>query len=139
MMGAVEKVFDEYIAAWNSHDTERIAEFFTENGIHEDVAVGSIFHGKSELKAGLNPLFAACPDFKLELKTLFVAGNWVAQEWVMSGTQTGDLNILGIAATGKGFSIRGASITRLRDGKIARNTDYWDMESMRRQLGQQTR
>ncbi len=138
-MRAVEKVFDEYIAAWNSHDAEKIAEFFTEDGIHEDVAVGSVFHGKSELIAGLNPLFAACPDFKLELKTLFAAGNWVAQEWIMSGTQTGNLNILGIPAAGKRFSIRGASITRLRDGKIARNTDYWDMASMRQQLGQQTR
>lgn len=138
-MRAVEKVFDEYIAAWNSHDAEKIAEFFTEDGIHEDVAVGSVFHGKSELIAGLNPLFAACPDFKLELKTLFAVGNWVAQEWIMSGTQTGDLNILGIPAAGKRFSIRGASITRLRDGKIARNTDYWDMASMRQQLGQQTR
>lgn len=138
-MRAVEKVFHEYIAAWNSHDTEKIAEFFTEDGVHEDVAVGSVFHGKRELEAGLNPLFAACPDLKLELKTLFVAGNWVAQEWVMSGTQTGDFGGLGIAATGKRFSVRGASITKLRDVKIARNTDYWDMESMRRQLGQQTR
>lgn len=138
-MRAVEKVFDEYIAAWNSHDTEKIAEFFTEDGIHEDVAVGSVFHGKSELKAGLSRLFAACPDFRLELKTLLAAGNWVAQEWVMSGTRTGDLDRLGIAASGKRFSIRGASITRLRGGKIARNTDYWDMQSMRQQLGQQTR
>ena len=138
-MKAIEKFFDEYIAAWNFHDTEKIAGFFTEDGVHEDVAVGSIFHGKSELKAGLDPLFAACPDFKLELKTLFVAGNWVGQEWVMTGTQTGDLNVINIPATGKRFSIRGASITRLRDGKIARNTDYWDMASMRQQLGQRTR
>jgi len=138
-MRDVERVFHEYISAWNSHDTEKIAEFFAEDGIHEDVAVGSVFHGKTELKAGLAPLFAACPDFKLELKTLFVAGDWVGQEWVMSGTQTGDLNILGIPAAGRRFSVRGASITRLRDGKIARNTDYWNMESMRQQLGQQTR
>ena len=138
-MRDVEKVFHEYICAWNSHNTEKIAEFFAEDGIHEDVAVGSIFHGKTELKGGLAPLFAACPDFKLEMKTLFVAGDWVAQEWVMSGTQTGEFSGLGIAATGKRFSVRGASITKLRDGKIARNTDYWDMESMRRQLGQRVR
>ncbi len=135
----IEKFFNDYVAAWNSHDAEKIAEFFTEDGIHEDVAVGSIFHGKSELKTGLNPLFAACPDFKLELKLLFRAGDSVAQEWVMTGTQTGDFIGLGIPATGKRFSIRGASITRLRDSKIARNTDYWNLESMRQQLGQQLR
>lgn len=135
----VEKIFNDYITAWNSHDAEKIAEFFTEDGIHEDVAIGSLFRGKSELKAGLNPLFAACPDFKLELKILIRAGDWIAQEWVMTGTQTGDFTGLGISATGKKFSIRGASITRLCNGKIARNTDYWNLESMRQQLGQQSR
>ena len=137
-MTNVEMIFNDYIAAWNSHDAEQIAEFFTEDGIHEDVAVGSLFRGKSELKAGLNPLFAACPDFKLELKMLFRAGDLVAQEWIMSGTQTGDFTGLGISATGKKFSIRGASITRLHNGKITRNTDYWNMESMRQQLSQQS-
>jgi steroid delta-isomerase-like uncharacterized protein len=136
MMTDVEKMFKDYTAAWNSHDVEKIAAFFTEDGVHEDVAVGSVYRGKNELKAGISPLFAACPDFKLELKSLFCTADWVGQEWVMTGTQTGAFSGLGIPATGKSFSIRGASITRLRGGKIARNTDYWNLNSMLQQLGQ---
>jgi steroid delta-isomerase-like uncharacterized protein len=132
----IDKMFKDYIAAWNSHDVEKIAAFFTENGIHEDVAVGSVFHGRNELKAGINPLFVACPDLKLELKSLFGTADWVAQEWTMTGTQTGAFSGLGIPATGKIFSIRGASITKLRGRKIARNTDYWNLISMLQQLGQ---
>ena len=132
----VEKMFKDYTAAWNSHDGEKIAAFFTEDGVHEDVAVGSVYRGKNELKAGISPLFAACPDFKLELKSLFGTADWVGQEWVMTGTQIGAFSGLGIPATGKSFSIRGASITRLRGGKIARNTDYWNLNSMLQQLGQ---
>lgn len=133
----IEKTVQAYINAWNSHDVENIAAFFTEDGIHEDVAVGSVYHGKNELKAGLSPLFAACPDFKLELKSLFGSNDWVGQEWLMTGTQTGAFGVLGIPATGRSFLIRGASITKLRGGKIARNTDYWNLMSMLQQLGQE--
>jgi len=131
----IEKMFRDYTDAWNSHDVEKIASFFTEDGIHEDVAIGSVYCGKNELKAGISPLFAACPDFKLELKSLFGTSDWVGQEWIMTGTQTGAFIGLGIPATGKSFSIRGASITKLREGKIVRNTDYWNLNSMLQQLG----
>lgn len=133
----IEKIFQAYTNAWNSHDVEKVAAFFTEDGIHEDVAVGSVYLGKNDLKAGIGPLFAACPDFKLELKSLFGSNDWVGQEWVMTGTQTGAFRALGIPATGKRFLIRGASITKLRAGKIARNTDYWNLMSMLQQLGQE--
>jgi steroid delta-isomerase-like uncharacterized protein len=133
----IEKMIKDYVAAWNSHDAEKIASFFTEDGVHEDVAIGSIYHGRNELKVGLIPLFAACPDFKLEIRTLFSATDCVAQEWVMTGTQTGAFDGLGIPATGKSFSIRGASITKLRGSKIERNTDYWNLTTMLQQLGQE--
>jgi len=131
----IEKIFQAYTDAWNSHDVKKIAAFFTENGIHEDLAIGSIYRGKDELKAGISPLFAACPDFKLELRSLFDSNDWVGQEWVMTGTQSGAFRALGIPTTGKKFLIRGASITKLSRGKIARNTDYWNLMSMLQQRG----
>ena len=131
----------EYYSAWNSHDAEKIASFYTADCVHEDVAIGAVFRGKNELKTGISPLFAAFPDFKLELKSILSATNRLAHEWVMSGTQAGALSGpgalsgLGIPNTGKSFSIRGASITELRDGKISRNTDYWNLTTMLQQLG----
>jgi len=136
MTTSIEKMIKDYIAAWNAHNVEKIASFFTEDGIHEDIAIGSVYHGRDDLKAGLIPLFIACTDFKLEVKSLFHTTDCVAQEWVMTGTQTGELKGLGIPATGKRFSIQGASITTLRKGKIARNTDYWNLMTMLQQLGQ---
>lgn len=132
-----ESIVRDWIATWNSHNVEKIAAFFTDNGVHEDVAIGSVFRGKKELKAGITPLFSACPDFKLELKNLFGTDDWIAQEWVMTGTQTGAFNGLGIPPTGRSFSIRGASITKVYRGKIAQNTDYWNLTSMLLQLGQE--
>ncbi len=129
----MERMFKDYYAAWNSHDVDKIVSFFTDDGVHEDVAAGAVYRGKNELKAWLGALFVASPDFKLELKSIFSAGDWVAQEWVMTGTQTGALG--GIPATGKSFSVRGATITELRKDKIRREGDYWNQATLLQQLG----
>ena len=136
MSGDIEKMFKDWTAAWNSHDAAKIALFFTEDGVHEDIAVGNLFRGREEIKAGLAPLFSSSPDFKLEQKSFFTSGGWAAQEWVMSGTMTGSIKELGIATSGKQFSVRGSSIANLQGNKILHNTDYWNLNSMLEQLRQ---
>ena len=129
----VESMLADYLSAWNSHDVEKIPPFFTDDCIYEDVAIGAVSRGKEEVKAFASSTFAAFPDFKIQLTSGFIAGDWRASEWIMSGTQTGDLP--GISATGKSFSIRGAGIIELRGGKIRRNSDYWNMASFLQQVG----
>jgi steroid delta-isomerase-like uncharacterized protein len=77
--------------------------------------------------------FTAFPDMNVELKTIFVAGDWAATESVMTATHTGDFSML--PATGKSVSVRAASIFEIRGGKIKRNTNYFNMASMMQQLG----
>src|ERR1700761_1402459 len=47
--------------------------------------------GKAELKAFADGIFAAIPDFAVELSSRFTAGPWAGMEWTMSGTHRGDL------------------------------------------------
>jgi steroid delta-isomerase-like uncharacterized protein len=129
----VEKIMNDAVAAWSSHDTEKLVSLVTDDCVYEDVAFGVICHGKEELRAFVNATFAAWPDFKVEPKSFFFSGDWVGSEWVMSGTHKGDLP--GIPATGRSFSVRGACITELKGGKIKRNTDYYDMASFLKQIG----
>ena len=129
----VERMFEDYLAAWNAHDVEKIASFFTDDCVYEDVARGAVNRGKEELKAFVSAFFAAVPDVQFEVKSGFGAGDWAGSEWIMTGTRTGAMP--GIPATGKSFSIRGASITELQEGKIRRNTDYWNLASLLQQLG----
>jgi len=129
----VERMLADYLAAWNSHDVEKIPSFFTDDGVYEDVPVGAVNRGKEEVKAYASATFAAFADFRIQRTSSFVAGDWRGAEWIMSGTQTGDLP--GIPATGKSFSIRGASIMELHEGKIKRNSDYWNLASLLQQIG----
>jgi steroid delta-isomerase-like uncharacterized protein len=114
------RVIRDLIAAISSHDVEKIASCFTEDCFYEDVAQGGVMRGREAVKAGYSDFFADIPDFKLELESLFISGNWAGSEWVMTGTPT----------TGESFSTRGASISELEEGKVKRNTDYYDPSSL---------
>ena len=129
----VKRMFKDYEAAWASHDVERIVSFFTNDCIYEDVASGVVSNGKEELKNFLKNILTAFPDLKIEIKSFFVAGDWVGSEWIMTGTRSGPSPYLPNAK--KKFSIRGASIAELQNGKIHRNSDYWNMTSYLRQVG----
>ena len=127
------KTSQDYLATWNSHDWEKISPFFTDDCIYEDIAVGKVCHGKQELKAYFDDMLVWSADFRIESKSFFTIGNWIASEWVMTGTHTGDVPRM--KATGKEYSIRGASVSELREGKISRNTDYWNLASFLQQVG----
>ena len=128
-----QNLAEQYIAAFNSHDWNKIGPFFADDCIHEDMASGMSFHGKQDLKAYMDGIFTRAPNVKLKLESAFLSGDWMAYEWTYSGRYTGDEP--GRKATGREFSIRGASVSELRDGKIRRNRDYYDMTTFLRQLG----
>jgi steroid delta-isomerase-like uncharacterized protein len=119
--------------AWSSHDIDRLLTLYTENGSHEDVTFGIGTHGKGELRAFAEAIFAAFPDFRLDVKSQFVAGAWGAMEWVMSGTHARDVQ--GMPATHKKFAVRGARVAELEGKKINRTSDYWDLSAFLKQTG----
>lgn len=138
---SMEKITEDCLAAWNAHDVEKTASYYTDDCVYEDVAFGVVNRGKEMLKAFINQCFATYPDLKFELKSFLVSGQRTVFEWVMSGSHTVNLPKSPIAdkslpATGKSFSVRGISISEFdKMGKIRQNTDYYDRASILRQLG----
>ena len=130
-----EKLFQDCMRAWNSHDVEKILSYYTDDVVYEDMAVARVMHGKSELRAFITEFVSGFPDFKIDPKSHFASGQWAGCEWVMSGTFNGALQSLGVQPTGKSFSVRGASIGELRGDKLRRNTDYYDGATLLRQIG----
>jgi steroid delta-isomerase-like uncharacterized protein len=133
MANNIENLLKESVAALNSHDIEKCLSFYTDDCVYEDVALGKVNHGKEELKAFIMSMFVWSSDVKLEVKSIFSAGDWAATEWVMTGTNTGDIPEM--PATGKNFSIRGSSIMQIRGDKVSRQSDYWNEVSYLQQVG----
>ena len=102
---SAEATLGEWAAAWSASDPERLTAIFTDDCVYEDVTMGVLTHGRAELRDFAGGIFAAIPDFAIELSSRFAAGGWGGMEWTMSGTHRGDLP--GLPATGKPFTLRG--------------------------------
>jgi len=134
MANDVEKMMGDYLAAMNAHDLDKILTFFTDDAVYECIPMGKVSKGKKEIKDFLSNTFTNFPDFKLEMKSGFQAGDRGASEWVMSGTFAKS-DIPAMPATGKKFSVRGAAITEFKNGKVSRHTNYWNLVSFLQQVG----
>jgi steroid delta-isomerase-like uncharacterized protein len=117
-------VFDRYRDAWNTHDVDAVLEFFTDDGVYEDVTVARVNRGKAEIRAFVEETFAVFPDFHVEDGPVIIdpSGRY-GVEWTMSGTHEGDT---AIPATHKrlGGRVRGrqdqAELRLLEHGGVPR-------------------
>jgi steroid delta-isomerase-like uncharacterized protein len=122
----------EWTECWNRRDWERYRSLLhpqysytggdgqEQRGPEAGVAVGQMFA-------------SAFPDGRIDIKTLRNDGDFVTAEFTGSGTHKGEL--MGIAPTNKKVSIPVCDIFELRDGKIYREREYFDMMHMMTQLG----
>ena len=126
--------FDGYLDAWNAHDPAAVARYMADDAIYEDVALGRVLHGPSEIAAFVAEATRASSDFRFEEVSLFTAGRDYANEWIMTGTN--DRAVRGVPATGRSFRVRGASVGRVdTNGRIVENRDYYNLAEMFAQLG----
>ena len=120
---------DAYLAAWNAHDSAAVARHMADDAIDEDVALGRVLHGPSEIASFVKEATRSSSDFRFEVVSLFRAGTDYANEWVMLGTN--DCDLPGVPATGRSFHVRGASIGKLdTSGRIAENRDYYNLAEL---------
>ena len=126
--------FDRYLDAWNAHDPAAVAHYMADDAIYEDVALGRVLHGPSEIAAFVEEATRASSDFRFEEVSLFTAGSDYANEWIMIGTN--DREVQGVPATGRSLRVRGASVGKLdANGRIVENRDYYNLAEMFAQLG----
>jgi steroid delta-isomerase-like uncharacterized protein len=126
--------FDGYLDAWNAHDPAAVARCMANDAIYEDVALGRVLHGPSEIAAFVEEATRASSDFRFQEVSLFTAGGAYANEWIMTGTN--DREVQGVPATGRSFRVRGASVGKLdTNGRIVENRDYYNLAEMFAQLG----
>jgi|PlaIllAssembly_1097288.scaffolds.fasta_scaffold278288_2 steroid delta-isomerase-like uncharacterized protein len=129
------KILEEFLKAWNSHDANQITQFFSENCLYEEGALGVANHGKQQLKSYLEILFHDFPDFSLVMKDNLCNNERAAYEGTWSGTFTNS-TMPGMApATGKKVTIPFGGFVETEKGKISRLSSYWDLVSFLKQAG----
>ena len=125
---------EEWAAAQTAHDPDRFVALCTDDVRHEEVVAGFVpVEGKAALRAYLEGLFAAFPDVTVTPEAGFVAETWGVVQWTFAGNRTGPASPVG--ETDTAYSLRGASVWELADGKIWRSTGYYDLVTILVQLG----
>jgi steroid delta-isomerase-like uncharacterized protein len=135
-MAGAQEVGAQFVEAFNAHDELRMRELSAENEVFE--APGDIrLEGRDATVAYAMSWLNAFEDARIDVHDEHVAGDWVVQEFVFSGTHTGPLlSPAGeIPPTNRQLSGRGVQIFRVEDGLVVDTRLYFDQVQVLTQLG----
>ena len=98
-------------------------------------------HGLAELRvpgehrAYFQNLFAAFPDFELEVVDVTGAGDRAAVRWRGTGTFNGTARFQGLNPNGSRIEIEGCDMLSIEEGEIVENNAYLNGVQLGQQLG----
>ena len=118
---------------WSLHDVEKVLALYSDDCLYQDFALGRTNRNKEELKAFVEATYDWSQDVQFEVRSAYSSGDWSVTEWIMKGTHTGSTPAL--PATGKEFSLFGASVLQIQNDKIIRQSDYWNIAAFLQQVG----
>jgi len=123
----------QHIAHQSTGNVQQLQHDYHENAIVEDSMYAHPFVGREAIMARKNAGLAAIPDVNITVTNRIAHGDSLTVEWVATGTHAHDYP--GLPATGRSFSIPGVTVVVRRNGKIVRESLYYDMAEVQKQLG----
>src|SRR2546425_8194953 len=132
------RLLDAGNKALNDHDVERFLSLHLPSVLQRDPQNVEPTKGREAVRAGLEPMIQAFPDFHVVRERAFGEGDWVVEEGQALGTHRGPLETpVGppIPATNKSIRLPYAFIAKVEGGKFAETHLYFDVAGMVAQLG----
>jgi steroid delta-isomerase-like uncharacterized protein len=110
--------------------------YWSDDSIDHFLAAGQSVKGAKPLAQFFRELFAAVPDWRIEIENVVDDGDRQAVvQWRGTGTLSG-APFLGIEPNGRSVEIEGVDVFRFdADGKVDVNTVYYDGAEFARQIG----
>ena len=101
--------FIDYFKAWDDLDVDAVLAFFTDDVVYEDTTINHGATGREQMRRFVQSSFDNLSNVTFDYVGEVTTDDAFAVEWVMQP-----------------MNVRGVSIGKLRDGKIAEQRDYWD-------------
>jgi steroid delta-isomerase-like uncharacterized protein len=120
-----------YAEALGSADVERVLDLLTEDVEYEDAALGQTHRGHEEVRHFLADSVRTSGNRWL-VDRVHATAEGFGMAWHIGGRHDRDLP--GAEGTGEFFTIAGASMVSVRDGRIARVRDFWNALDLAKQL-----
>ena len=113
------QLVQEFFAAWRDHDPEKVASFFTEDGVYHNIPMERV-QGRAAIRDLVASWLAQMGDLDFRFDHLLIDGDVVVME-------RADL-LPGPDGTERELGVMG--IMELRDGQIASWREYFDLAQM---------
>lgn len=115
-----QKIFERL----NTRDASALLPLASDDVVELWPVVGRL-DGKEAVRDHFAAIFAAMPDFHVDVERMAADGGTVFVHWHVTGTFTG-APFLGIEATGRSIDLRGTDCFTIRDEKVAANFVAYD-------------
>jgi steroid delta-isomerase-like uncharacterized protein len=133
VMGVSVEIADALITSLNTGDMDRISELFADGCVGIDVAEPAPLYGSDAIRRSVVRYREAFPDLRFAASATVTDEDRIALFWVAKGTHRGPL--MHIPPTGRPFEVRGVSLLRIDEGKIAEALYLWDVAGLLRAVG----
>lgn len=119
------EVCTSYLASFATGDAERVVAHVTEDFVNEHTAaLGAGCEGKPEYARRIPNFLASMPQLRYEVEDVIADGDRVVAAYTLH-THVNDRDV----------AVRGVMRFLVRDGLIAKRTDYWDSLVFQQQSG----
>ena len=117
-------------AAWNAHDPEKVASFYTEDGVREELIVTHArLVGREAIAAQVQMYLTAMPDLALSIRKISSGKDVITFEWMVNATHRGDAE--GWPTKGEAVAFPGVSVFDLSEaGLITEERVYTDFTGL---------
>ncbi|MBV9838642.1 MAG: nuclear transport factor 2 family protein, partial [Solirubrobacterales bacterium] len=123
-----------YFKALTAHDLDAAAACWAPGGVDRLVGAQELVAPEG-IREYFGALFAAFPDFEMEVLELTTGRGRTAVRWRARGTFAGPEPFQGIAANGARIEIEGCDVLTVADERIVHNDAFFDSGDIVRQLG----
>ena len=135
VLGRLSPLVDGKIQAFPMDHWVNEFKVANENNFQKDVVVvtaqGDLVGIKAVKDFYMNYL-NGFSDIEFTILDAFGQGDRIVKHWNFKGTHTGEF--FGIPATGNKLDLSGTTLVTMKDGKIAKEQDFFDMQSLILQL-----
>jgi steroid delta-isomerase-like uncharacterized protein len=126
----IARRFNEEV--WGRGDQAVLEELLDPDFVDHDALPGQA-PGREGHKQILAAFHSAFPDLNVTTEDIVTEGEKVVSRWTARGTHHGEL--LGIAPTGNGVTIKGIDVLRVAEGRIVERWSQFNSLEMMQQLG----
>jgi ketosteroid isomerase-like protein len=131
-------VIEQRLDATNTRDWDRWQALHTPDAIRTAPELAEPLQGATAMRAAIETLSVAFPDYHLELEQAFGQGEWLAVRLHTTGTMTGPLVLSDgteLPATGQPIEQEWSALVRFEGDRISEFHEFYDQLTLLMQLG----